>query len=367
MWPRQRLKRQRRQGFTLVEILVSLVIAGVIMVSLTSLLIEMLTTERREADLNALSQELKMAMDVIAKDLSEAVYVYDGDCLHSTCSERANLQPVKDFLPQYPETMHPVLALWILEPLPYDNNELGYFWHRNAKIPSNCSTLPNWAQEDCRRLQKSRHAYSLVVYYLDTQPNLNFWQGPAVLRRYVLRKYKHLDGGLSDENLWWHEGYVQPTTYATIGNPSAISSFALWPYDVNTRGLLQGQRPKGDIKPEADREYERYQDDKDLAQVLIDGVDLGIRPLAPHLDTTTGCPRTPAGLLPYRRTAPTSLGFNSFYACVQAGGASTRNAATYVYLRLKPSGDAIAGFDSGRRLEMATTVLSRSAQYKNPE
>ncbi|WP_409873873.1 prepilin-type N-terminal cleavage/methylation domain-containing protein [Thermosynechococcus sp.] len=359
MWPRKKVhspKQRRQKGFTIVEILVSLVIAGVIMVSLGSLLIDMLKTEREEADLNALSQELKMAMDVISKDLAEAVYIYDEKCLHGpNCPERdnKNFLPVKNFLPAYPETMHPILAMWILEPLPYDNNELGYYWRKDAKIPGNCNKLPNWAQEDCRRLQKSRHAYTLVVYYLDTAPNLQFWRGPAILRRYTLRKYKQQDGGLTDENLWWNEGYVQPTSYAQLGNPNSVSSFAMWPYDIHTKQSLQSQRPKGDFKAEEDKEYERYQDDKDMAQVLIDGVDVGMGPL--------GCPEVPTKVAPYKRTAPANLGFDSFYACVQRPSTNT-NVATYVYLRLKPL-DSLPGFDSGKRLEMATTVLSRSVVH----
>lgn len=368
MWSRKKVhppKQQRQKGFTIVEILVSLVITGVIMVSLGSLLIDMLKTEREEADLNALSQELKMAMDVISKDLSEAVYIYDEKCLYQTnCPERPGLEPVKNFLPEYPETMHPILAMWILEPLPYDNNELGYYWRKDAKIPSNCNTLPNWQQEDCGRLQKSRHAYTLVVYYLDTAPNLQFWRGPAILRRYTLRKYKHLDGGLSDENLWWHEGYVQPTFYAQLDHSNSVSSFEMWPYDINTRQSLQGQRPKGDFKAEENNEHERYQDDKDMAQVLIDGVDVGMGPWPDNVNATTGCPQeVPTGANSYKRTAPANPSFNSFYACVQREGAT--NAATYVYLRLKPL-DSLPGFDSGKRLEMATTVLSRSVVGKNP-
>lgn len=357
---------QRQGGFTITEILVSLVIAGVIVVSLGSLLVDMLRTERDEADLNALSQELKMAMDTITRDLSQAIYVYDSGCLHgnTSCVAREGLQPVKEFLPEYPATMHPVLAMWILEQLPYDNNELNYYYsYQNAKIPSNCQALPDWAQEDCRRLQHTRHAYTLVVYYIDTAPNTEFWRGPAILRRYTLRKYKQQDGGLSDANLWWHEGYVQPTTYAQLGNPNSVSSFALWPYDLITKQPLQTQRPLGDFRAEAVAEYERYQDDKDAAQVLVDAVDLGGLPNNNNLESN-GCPRVPTGMNSYQRTAPTTLP-GSFYACVQRSNETT-NAMTYVYLRLKPL-DALPGFDSGKRLELATNVLSRSVQDKNPQ
>lgn len=358
---------QRQGGFTITEILVSLVIAGVITVSLGSLLVDMLKTEREEANLNALSQELKMAMDTITQDLSQAVYVYDSACLHggTACTAREGLQPVKEFLPQYPETMHPVLAMWILEQLPYDNNELYYYYRpeREVKIPSNCQALPSGDQGDCRRLQHTRHAYTLVVYYLDTAPNLQFWRGPAILRRYTLRKYKQQDGGLSDQALWWHEGYVQPTFYAKEGDPNSVSSFALWPYDLSTKRSLQKDRPQGDFRAENIQEYGRYQDDKDAAQVLIDAVDVGGLPTSNNLDSN-GCPSVPSGMNSYQRTAPTTLP-GSFYACVQRPNETT-NAMTYVYLRLKPL-DALPGFDSGKRLELATNVLSRSVQKKNPQ
>lgn len=101
--------RRRSKGFTITEILVSLVIAGVITASLGSILIDMIQTESREAALNQLRQDLKATLDVISTDLSQAVFVYNGNCLagSGSCGDTSRSEPLTNYLPDFPNTMRP--------------------------------------------------------------------------------------------------------------------------------------------------------------------------------------------------------------------------------------------------------------------
>ncbi len=288
-----KLWRQRQKGFTLVEILVSLVMASVIVVSLGALLIDMLQTETREASLNQLRQDLKAAMDMITTDLSQAVFVYNGNCLAGSggeCGTGTRHQPLTNFLPPFPSTMHPVLAMWILEPVPYDQNRLGY---ERYTIPSDCNNAwPESLRPDCITLQNGRRAHTLVVYYLDTTPDSEgVWQGRARLRRYALRKYKIL----ANTYLELNQGYVEP---------NGLTNFAQWPINVNTNTSLQGVRPEANMA---------------RAVVVTDFIDLhwnnesALIPCQEGINT----PLVPA----YVRTPLANAGVpNSFYACVQSRG-----------------------------------------------
>ncbi|AXY67349.1 prepilin-type N-terminal cleavage/methylation domain-containing protein [Thermosynechococcus sichuanensis E542] len=336
LWRWQR-PRKRQRGFTLVEILVSLVMASVIVVSLGALLIDMLQTETREASLNQLRQDLKAAMDIISTDLSQAVFVYNGNCLAGgggECGGGTRSQALTNFLPPFPSTMQPVLAMWILEPVPYDQNQLGYDTYT---IPANCNNAwPESLRPDCIALQNARRAHTLVVYYLDTTPS-SLWQGRARLRRYALRKYRVLTNTYLELN----QGYVEP---------SGFTNFAQWPINVNTNASMQGARPEANMA---------------RAVVVTDFIDLNWDNES-ALIPCQGAVATPFTSA-YVRTPLASSGVpNSFYACVQSRGASFNN-ATFVYLRGNPQGmPGIRPQDEATRPVITTTVLSRSVQRKVP-
>lgn len=113
-------------GFTLIELLVSIILATLVLTPLLGFMIDILQTDRREQAKTSTEQELRAAADYIARDLSEAVYIYDqeglaaitGDYAPTTCSGAAcdsdptgssNL-PSRDF-PEL-EGSVPVLVFW---------------------------------------------------------------------------------------------------------------------------------------------------------------------------------------------------------------------------------------------------------------
>ncbi|BCX12454.1 MAG: prepilin-type N-terminal cleavage/methylation domain-containing protein [Thermosynechococcus sp.] len=367
-WPTWRWRRSR--GFTLVEILVSLVIAGILMSALGAILIDMLDTERREASLNQLRQDLKAAMDVISNDLAQAVFVYNGNCLAGNdnsnpkpkdlCGDttRPTSQRLTNYLPPFPATMTPVLAMWILEPFPYDQNQLGY---ATFKMPRDCEKV--WSsdaprtKQHCRDLQNGRRTYTLVVYYIDTAPTSfwapeSTWQGKARLVRYQLRKYK-VANVASDANydyLGINQGYVEP-----VGE----TNFARWPFKVGTATNENLQDTRAGGRPL--RDIEGYLRVTDLV-VVTDFIDT---------DTTIpspACPEALPGTPDFVRTPLSAAAAPAgFFACVQDGGASF-NAATFVYLRGNPEGlPGIRPQDVQNRPVITTTVLSRSVQGKVPK
>ncbi|TAN85658.1 MAG: prepilin-type N-terminal cleavage/methylation domain-containing protein, partial [Phormidium sp. SL48-SHIP] len=75
------LNPANNSGFTLTEILVSMIIAGLVMSGLLGLMVELLTSDARETARTETQREMQMALDYISSDIRESVYVYDGNCI----------------------------------------------------------------------------------------------------------------------------------------------------------------------------------------------------------------------------------------------------------------------------------------------
>ncbi|QEQ01745.1 prepilin-type N-terminal cleavage/methylation domain-containing protein [Thermosynechococcus sp. QKsg1] len=322
--------RRAAQGFTIIEILISLLIGSVITVSLGAILIDMIETESREASLNEVRQELQSAMNFIIADLSQATFVYDGDCLQGSglCanSNGSARTPITSYLPNFGANIRPILAMWILEHLPYDNNPA-------FVMPTNCPP----ENTTCLRIQNSRRSYTLVVYYLDTNTSSE-WQGAARLRRYQLRQYATING----TNITQTPGYVDPTEN---------TNFVAWPLNINTGANLQATSPSNDLS------------NLPVVADFIDGnwSEVDPTPIACQGEVTN--PRIGAYVrTPLETTTPP----NSFYGCVLSRG-SNFNTATFVYLRANPRGKpAIRPQDEAVRPVLTTTVLSRGVYQKVP-
>ena len=75
---KKRLSRRIPRGFTLIEVLVSMVVAGFVISGLMFLVVDLLRTDQRELTLEQTQQDMKRALDYISDDLREAVFVYDN-------------------------------------------------------------------------------------------------------------------------------------------------------------------------------------------------------------------------------------------------------------------------------------------------
>jgi type II secretory pathway pseudopilin PulG len=69
---------QTDKGMTLVELLVGAIMAFLILTPMLAFVVDMLNTDRREQVKSNTEQDLQAAVDFIAQDLSQALYIYDN-------------------------------------------------------------------------------------------------------------------------------------------------------------------------------------------------------------------------------------------------------------------------------------------------
>lgn len=149
-------------GFTLIEILVSLVIASLIVATLLSVLVGVLQSNKREDAKTKSQEELQAAANYIANDLQQAVYIYPAEAF-CTASPTVNPKCIGALIPKsttptgkYDRT--PILAFWKRFAL-LDKERV-----RNA---SGSGTTVVECIEGSSCLRRDTFVYSLVVYYLE--------------------------------------------------------------------------------------------------------------------------------------------------------------------------------------------------------
>ncbi|NJL20518.1 MAG: prepilin-type N-terminal cleavage/methylation domain-containing protein [Leptolyngbyaceae cyanobacterium SM1_3_5] len=231
-----RRRNHSQKGFTLIELLIVTIIAGGIVSGLMFLVVELLAADQRDASRNATQQDMQRSMEYMSNELREAVYVYPGNLLNRIVTE--NRLP-----PSLTQNSTPVIAFWRQAPLP--RGVLNY-----------CST--NWQSQDENGdppiVDSARqaipcaagHAYSLIVYSLDTAGGSDTggpWTGQARITRYELRPYNDSSGRQQPAPV---QGYVSP-----IVGPRNL--FAIWPRDVDETDRQRGRgRPSGAAVPLTD-------------------------------------------------------------------------------------------------------------------
>lgn len=158
--------RNKNCGFTLIELLAAMILATLIITPLLGFMINILDTDRKEqAKINS-EQEIQTALDYIAQDLQQAIYIYDAQ----------GVKAIKNELPSKTDRV-PVLVFWkrefLEEAIPV----------RNSKI---------------RRKLNDSFVYSLVAYYLiksDKKNNDGKWSKQFRIARFELK-----DGIIDPDN-----------------------------------------------------------------------------------------------------------------------------------------------------------------------
>ena len=219
-----RAQRQRPSGFTLLELLISLVIASLVMGGLLFIVVQLTTMDKREANLDQVQRDMNRAMAFIADDLQEAVYVYPGTATaaddgrpNNGLSEiAAQLAPDPNFPKASDEV--PILAFWRIDPI-------------KDGFPACASTTTTPAQkvikQQCDALRIRQAAYTLVVYVQKNNNGGSNWPGQSRIIRYELPKYA--DSIPTD--LTTRAGYRDPTNST---DPKA--SFEKWERDGTPAG-----------------------------------------------------------------------------------------------------------------------------------
>ncbi|MEZ2240693.1 hormogonium polysaccharide secretion pseudopilin HpsC [Microcoleus sp.] len=158
------------KGMTLVELLVGAIMAFLIITPMLGFVVDMLNTDRREQVKSNTEQDLQAAVDFIAQDLSQAIYIYDGK----------GITDIKTQLPPNDLSKIPILVFWKRQQI---KNTLPI---NNSIKPKDCDTQAN--------VNKCNDTYvlSLVAYYQFKDNDTTWCQpsgGPCPTRiaRYEIR------------------------------------------------------------------------------------------------------------------------------------------------------------------------------------
>ncbi|MBE9216426.1 type II secretion system protein [Plectonema cf. radiosum LEGE 06105] len=149
--------KSKNSGFTLIELLVAMILAVLVITPLLGFMINILDTDRKEqAKVNS-EQEIQTALDYIAQDLQQAIYIYDAK----------GVKAIKNKLPYSTNTDRvPVLVFWKRQ---FEKEAIaGSFTGKNDSF-----------------------VYSLVAYYL-IQSNTNnngdkIWSNQFRIARFELK------------------------------------------------------------------------------------------------------------------------------------------------------------------------------------
>lgn len=187
--------RRGSRGFTLLELLVSALIASLLVAVLLTFLTGILESNRIEEAKAATQDEVQSALRYIADDLQEAVYIYDADAV-SQSSANGGIRDVLRY--ENRENRIPILVFWkrsFLSPTTRVRRYDGTSWlagcleYNNQDIGTNDSDCRN---PDGTPKGRGKFRYSLVSYYLlkdsvvdDGSPDT--WSNAARIIRFELR------------------------------------------------------------------------------------------------------------------------------------------------------------------------------------
>lgn len=303
-----RLKKQvdlapKNSGFTLIELLVGLIIAAIVITPIMSFMINILDTSRREEAKASSEQEVESALNYIAQDLNQAVYIYNSTGLdNSNLNTNPGISGIKDQIPpaaSVPGCINnpptdicvPVLVFWKRD-------------FREVTVPIGVGTVENNTLDT--------FVYSLVGYYLikGNDPN-NTWSNAARIGRF------QITDGVKDTN--------NPTNINTINyllNPSP--GFRL--FDLRVPGTTLEEKMNNWRKTE-----ERYTTTVDT---LVDYIDPS--------NLTPNCPTTTQTNI---QQVPSAL-VGGFAACVDSS-----NTSAQIYIR----GNAVARISDGTNCDRELT------------
>jgi type II secretory pathway component PulJ len=208
-----RASKTKAKGFTLTELLVSIVMSTIIIATLLYVVVELLGVNTREEALTQTQQDMKRALDYINTDVSESVWIYADPTTATT--------QLTD-LPSEDDGARPVLAFWRVDPID------------TGQLREDCDDYSNLEeQEECKALKVRHFAHTLVVYLQQTNDDGDIWEGPRRILRYELSKYSDVS------NLTERGGYLDPTTGERIDQEDI--GFENWqrdPDEDETEGSL---------------------------------------------------------------------------------------------------------------------------------
>lgn len=282
---------KKNSGFTLIELLVAMILATLVITPLLGFMINILDTDRKEqAKINS-EQDVQTAVDYIAQDLQQAIYIYDAE----------GIKAIKAQLPyKSDKDKVPVLVFWtrkfVKDAIDVEVN--------NSSVGSN-----------------DKFVYSLVAYYLIESNNKNnkdkTWSDQFRIARFELKDgIRDLEQPFKKSE---SDGTPQPNY---IKEPD--DGFALFKLnDPKVKGTLEQKMNKWEKGSKA---YNL----KNIA-TLVDYIDASQINASNRNDLKSTDCKTLFGIENNKAKVPSSiyssntkLNNNSFYACVDVNNISAK-------------------------------------------
>ncbi|WP_445636651.1 Prepilin-type N-terminal cleavage/methylation domain-containing protein [Nostoc sp. DSM 114161] len=263
-------KQNKNSGFTLIELLVAMLIAFLVITPLLGFMIGVLNTDRQEQAKANSEQEIKAALDYIARDLQQALYIYDD----------TGIAAINSQIPTVTNGV-PILVFW--------KRELT----KDALETKNGGTV---------LFRDDSFVYSLVAYYLIKDTNSN-WSQAARIARWQIK-----DGVLNSTGRTDCPGF-------TTEKYSLCPDKGFKQFDLSDKGkTLQEKMNSWTNSLGTGVTYNQS------PVVLVDFID----------QTTTGAPAAVCST--GFRQIPASITITGFYTCVNSVGTDNRSTVE-VYLR----------------------------------
>ncbi|BAY97874.1 hypothetical protein NIES37_18220 [Tolypothrix tenuis PCC 7101] len=305
----KRNKLLSQGGFTLIELLIGMVIAVLVITPLLGFMINILNSDRQEQAKSTSEQEIQTALDYIARDLQQAVYIYDA----------TGIDAIKTQLPS---------------PTATDRVPVLVFWKR--EFIGQALTAADTNKDDT-------FVYSLVAYYL-IKDTSSTWSQAARIARWQIR-----DGVLStDASAVTCNGYSGKYVNSSY---CPGSGFAPFNFDgagtieqkMNNWTRLSSYTTTTNVNgtPTTTTTNVSYSNDPIVLLDYIDQTTTG----APSATCSTGTKVPPASFVNANNA---TSNMTSFYACVDRA-----NTTAQVFIR----GNALARLQS--------TNLAYNASKKN--
>jgi type II secretory pathway pseudopilin PulG len=161
---------QTDKGMTLVELLVGAIMAFLIITPMIAFVVDMLNSDRREQVKSNTEQDVQAALDFIAQDLSQAIYIYDNNpATTSTATTTATGIPA-------------LLAGNFIPPPDLNKTPILVFWKREL-IKNSMPVPPVTQPKDCIKTStgancNDTYVLALVAYYEVREAN-PIWCQPA--------------------------------------------------------------------------------------------------------------------------------------------------------------------------------------------
>lgn len=273
-------KNNTTSGFTLIELLVAMLMAALVITPLMLFMMGVLESDRKEQAKATTEQEVQAALDYIARDLQQAVYIYDADGVtRNRNTTDITLSGIQDQIPPVKTAANcndtnvckPILVFWKRE-----------FIANSVGITSSNQTTD--AQTD------DGYAYSLVAYYLITNSNNanSTWSKEARIGRFQIRgSVNALNANTKGNTL--DKGFKPPPLDPNITGATLKERMNQW-----QTGLTTSQNYSPEIRVET----------------LVDYISI----TGPAITTNT------AGVCPGTNASPKLVGTvaSGFYTCVDA-------------------------------------------------